>query len=69
LGGGCSVYVRPDLVFALPISAAGTANQPVAIPANPALMGTNLYCQWLVVDSAAPSSVGMAVTNAGALQL
>jgi hypothetical protein len=70
LGGGCAVQAAPDAVRSGLTTASGTASLLLPIPNAPALMGTDLYFQWIVVDQAgAPNSLGVTVSDAGALQI
>jgi hypothetical protein len=68
LGSGCSLYlVDPSLVFAV-TSGTGFASQRMTVPANPALRGSILFAQAVVLD---PQSVfaGLAFTSGLALTL
>ncbi len=42
--------------------AAGRANLPLGLPNDPALIGSTVFCQWLVVDSTAASGLGFTLS-------
>jgi hypothetical protein len=69
LGGGCAVLASPDAVRTAFTDPAGATSAGLGIPNRASLVGTNVYFQWAVVDPAAPSTYGVTVSNAGALQL
>ena len=69
LGGGCNVQASPDATRAAFTLPGGTAQAPLLLPNAPALLGSNLFFQWLAVDAAAPDPFGFTVSDAGALQL
>lgn len=51
---GCKLEVRNDLLL-VEIPVGGTVTHTFALPANPALTGTGLFSQTLVIDGAAPN--------------
>lgn len=64
LGGGCDLLVDP--LFAIPLLETGTnpgdarATMPLGVPNRPALVGAQLFTQWLSLDSAAANPFGFA---------
>lgn len=63
VAGNCSLQVDPAI--ALPVwvsltSAAGVRSEPLPIPNQPALVGFDLYGQWLIEDAAGVSLPGFA---------
>jgi hypothetical protein len=51
LGGGCTVWLSPGFLGLFQISnASGFAEQPLLLPANPALRGLDLFAQAAVLE-------------------
>jgi serine protease AprX len=64
LGGGtCTVYVGDDLLVLGTSRADGTFETSLSLPLVPAFIGTNLYHQGMVVDTAA-NSLGFVLSDA-----
>jgi hypothetical protein len=69
--GSCQLLVDP--APGLPVwpsftSALGVRIEPLPIPNNPALMGAELFCQWLVEDAAGtplPGFLGLSTSRGG----
>jgi endonuclease I len=50
--GGCALLARPALVVTATTNGFGTAATALAVPADPRLVGTSLFGQWVVLDPA-----------------
>jgi hypothetical protein len=69
ISGACELLVDP--AAGLPVllgvtSPIGTRQEPVPVPANPALVGAELFAQWLIEDAAGaalPGLLGTAVSR------
>ena len=69
LGGGCQLLVSPDAARSAVTNAVGDASLPLIIPNQPALIGVNMYFQWVVIDPASPSAFGVTVSEGAAMQM
>lgn len=65
---GCSLYVSADVVVFAMTDAQGAARMPLTLPADPGLIGSDVFFQWLVVDPNA-NPLGLGASDAAAVRV
>lgn len=65
---GCSLYVSADVVVFSRTDAQGVARLPLTLPADPALIGSDVFLQGLAVDPNA-NPLGLGASDAVALRI
>ena len=60
---GCLLHVSPDVLIAQPTGSAGTGSWSINVPTATNLIGTRVYHQYAVLDSA--NALGVVLTEAG----
>ena len=61
---GCNLLVSLDSLTATSTNAAGSAQQPFAVPNQPALVGLQVFHQWFIYDQAA-NALGFIASDGG----
>ena len=61
---GCNLLVSLDALAATATNAAGSAQQPFAVPNQPALVGLQVFHQWFIYDQAA-NALGFIASDGG----
>ncbi|MCA8966461.1 MAG: LamG domain-containing protein, partial [Planctomycetes bacterium] len=66
IGNGCTSYPQlPGVTSLLLTSGVGAATAPVSIPANPSLIGLEIFAQWGVLDPAGAYGPNVAAFSGG----
>lgn len=65
---GCSLYVAADVVVFTMTDAQGVARMPLTLPADPGLIGSDVFFQWLTMDPNA-NPLGLGASDAAAMRV